>query len=301
MATNSVDLSIVIVSYNTKNTTIDCLLSITKSLNRSDLAYEIIVVDNASTDGSIEEIQKFKLKFQTKPYIHIIQNSENIGFAKADNQAVKIAEGGSILLLNSDILVLEDAIENMYNYFLKNNHMHFLGAKLLNKDMTPQASSAPFYTLNVVFGALFLRGDYWGLTRSSPTNTIKTDWVSGACMLTKKEYYEKIHGFDENIFMYMDEVDMLYRAKKAGLNTFFYPHARFIHLGSASSSGKTYPIIQVYKGLIYFYKKHHSHFALFCLKIMLQLKAVASIIIGYIINSNYLKKTYAEAFKMARQ
>ena len=256
MATNSVDLSIVIVSYNTKNTTIDCLLSITKSLNRSDLAYEIIVVDNASTDGSIEEIQKFKPKFQTKPYIHIIQNSENIGFAKANNQAVKIAEGGSILLLNSDILVLEDAIENMYNYFLKNNHMHFLGAKLLNKDMTPQASSAPFYTLNVVFGALFLRGDYWGLTRSSPTNTIKTDWVSGACMLTKKEYYEKIHGFDENIFMYMDEVDMLYRAKKAGLKVGIDARNSYEHFESSSILNKKKDIQLAKSHEIFFISLH---------------------------------------------
>ena len=166
--------------------------------------------------------------------------------------------------------------------------------------MTPQASSAPFYTLPVVFAALFLKGDHWGASRSSPDKTIKTDWVSGACIMTKKEYFDKIHGFDEGIFMYMDEVDLLYRAQKAGFNTYFYPHAHFIHLGSASSNGKTFPILQVYKGFLYFYKKHYSRTSLILLKIMLQLKALIALMAGYVINSDYLKKTYAEAFKLAR-
>lgn len=297
MATNSVDLSIIIVSYNTKETTLNCLNSIIKSLEKSQMKYEIIVVDNASSDGSQEKISNFKFQISN---LKIIENKQNLGFAKANNQAVKIAQGTHVLLLNSDTVVLNDAITKMYNFFVRNKHVHFLGAKLFNKDMTPQTSSAPFYTLPVIFGALLLKGDYWGLTRSSPDKTTKTDWVSGACILTKKKYYEKVGGFDEKIFMYMDEVDLLYRAKKLGFYTYFYPESHFIHLGSASSQGKTYPILQVYKGLLYFYHKHYGHLELFCLKIMLQLKAVVSIIIGYITHNSYLIKTYEEALKLAR-
>jgi len=295
MATNSFDLSIIIISYNTKNTTLNCLNSITKSLEQTRIAYEVIVVDNASSDGSQELLSQAH-----NSNLEVIFNKQNVGFAKANNQAVKIARGTHILLLNSDTVVLDDAIHKMYNFFIQNNYIHFLGAKLFNKNMSPQASSAPFYTLPVIFGALFLKGDYWGLTRSSPNKTVKTDWVSGACILTKKEYYEKIGGFDEGIFMYMDEVDLLYRASKQGFHTYFYPQSHFIHLGSASSQGKTYPILQVYRGFLYFYQKHYGHLELFCLKIMLQLKAVISIIIGYITHNSYLINTYEEALKLAR-
>lgn len=294
------DLTIIIISYNTKETTINCLNSVVKSLKNSPIKYEVLVVDNASVDGSRDEIQNFKLKTQNKSQIQIIQNSQNVGFAKANNQAVKLAEGTHILLLNSDTVVLDDAISKMYNFYIQNPHVHFLGPKLFNNDLTPQASSAPFYTLPVVFAALFLKGDHWGASRSSPDKIIETDWVSGACIMTKKDFYDKISGFDEKIFMYMDEVDLLYRAKKAGYSTYFYPHAHFIHLGSASSNGKTYPILQVYKGFLYFYRKHYSRTSLILLKIMLQLKALIALIIGYIIKSEYLKKTYAEAFKLAR-
>ena len=260
------------------------------------------MVDNASTDGTQDELTQMS---NDKSQIHnsnlkIIQNKKNWGFAKANNQAVKIANGIHILLLNSDTIVLDDARSKMYNFFVQNPHIHFLGPKLFNKDMTPQASSAPFYTLPVVFAALFLKGDHWGASRSSPDKTIKTDWVSGACIMTKKEYFDKIKGFDEDIFMYMDEVDLLYRAQKAGFSTYFYHSAHFIHLGSASSNGKTYPILQVYKGFLYFYQKHYSRLSLILLKIMLQLKALIALIIGYIIKSEYLKKTYAEAFKLVR-
>lgn len=167
--------------------------------------------------------------------------------------------------------------------------------------MTPQPSAAPFYTLPVVFLALFMRGDYWGATRNSPSKTTETGWVSGACILVRKDYYEALKGFDERIFMYMEEVDLLYRAKKHGYRTWFYPDARFIHLGSASSASsvkRTSPILQIYKGLMYFYDKHYGPGAVFLLKLMLKLKAVIGIVIGRIFKNNYLTTTYEEAYKL---
>lgn len=293
MRPKSVDLSIIIISYNTKEITSKCLDSVFKSLNKAPFSYEVIVLDNDSHDGSAEMLQKDKR-------IRAIIGHENLGFAKGNNRAVREANGLHLLLLNSDTIILDGAIEKMYTFYRKNSNIHFLGSKLFNKDMTPQSSAAPFYTLPVIFGALFLKGDYWGLTRSSPDRFRKVDWVSGACILTKREYYDSINGFDEGIFMYMDEVDLLYRAHKKGLDTYFYPDAHIIHLGSASSNGKTYPILQVYRGFMYFYRKHYTGFEFFCLKIMLQLKALLSIIIGYASNNNYLKNTYEEAFKLAR-
>lgn len=296
---NRSDLSIIIISYNTKKTTQNCLKSIYESLQNVELNYEIIVIDNASTDGSVKILEGY---VDSKPdNFKLIKNDANLGFAKANNLGVKKAAGDYILLLNSDIVVLDNAIEKMFKFYQQNQKtINFLGAKLLNKNMSLQPSAALFYTLPIVFSALFLKGDYWGLTRSSPNNLARVDWVSGACILTKKECFNQINGFDEKIFMYMDEVDLLYRAKMSGLTTYFYPEARFIHLGSASSSGRTYPITQVFGGLIYFYKKHYSKSALFLLKILLKLKLGIAILIGKITNNRYLIETYEKADQIVK-
>lgn len=294
MGAKSVDLSIIIISYNTKEITKNCLDSVFASLAEAPFTFEVIVLDNASKDGSAQMLEKDKR-------IRAVISKDNTGFARGNNIAVKQAKGSHLLLLNSDTIVLDNAIGKLWDFYAKNPQAHFLGAKLLNRDMTPQASAAPFYTPPVVFAALFLKGDYWGLTRSSPDKTRRVDWVSGACILAKKEYYDSIGGFDEGIFMYMDEVDLLYRAREKGHLTYFYPEARIIHLGSASSKGKTYPILQVYRGFLYFYRKHYSGLELTTLRIMLQLKALVSIIIGYATNNSYLKNTYEEALRVARQ
>lgn len=294
------DLSIIIVSFNTKRITVDCISSIFESLQGSSLEVEVIVVDNNSSDGSVEEIKRLQKNHEN---IVFIESKENLGFGKANNLAVDKASAETILLLNSDTVVLEKAVEKLYRFYCENNQTYpFVGAKLLNTDMSPQPSAGRFFTLPVVFSFLFLKGDIWGLTRSSPIDTQYADWVSGACIITKKKMYLHLKGFDEGIFMYMEEVDLLYRAKLKGWSTGFYPEARFIHIGSASS-GKTYPILQVYRGLTYFYKKHYSSISRFLLKIMLQLKALTAYIIGRISGNEYLIKTYEEAYciaKMAR-
>jgi len=304
MAPKNPDLSIIVVSYNTRKITHQCLESIYKSFrsykSKSSPSFEIILIDNASTkDDSAIYLAEYAKKHKN---IVFVANTTNIGFGPGNNQGVRLAKGKYILLLNSDTVILKDAVLRLFSFYQKNEKTkQFVGPKLFNRDMSPQASAAPFYTLPVVFGALFLRGDYWGLTRYSPRETRRVDWVSGAAIMTKKEYFEKVGGFDETIFMYMEEVDLLYRAKKRGMNTFFYPKAKIVHLGSASSNGKTFPIIQVYKGFLFFYKKHHSKFALFFLRFLLRLKAGFAWFLGFIINNNYLKTTYEEAFHVAGQ
>ncbi len=293
-------VSVIVISFNTRQVTIDCLDSVIRSLTFENApAYEIILIDNASSDGSAEALREYSRKH---PQIRYTGNTENIGFGRANNQGVKLAEGEYVLLLNSDTVTLDHAISDLLAYFQQHEEIiQFVGGKLLEKDgRTPQPSCGPFYTLPVVFGALFLKGDYWGLTRSSPDTARRVDWVSGACILTKKEYYQKLHGFDEDIFMYMEEIDLLMRARKMGYRTGFYPGARFIHLGSASSGGKTYPILQVYKGFLYLYRKHYSPLALGLLKSMLQLKAAIALLIGRLRHNTYLTETYEKALTLAQ-
>ena len=291
-----IDLSIIIVSWNTKKITEDCLDSINRSLTNSKIKYAIIVVDNDSRDGSVDMLKNYKLP--TTNY-KLILNKNNLGFGRGNNLGVEQANGKYILLLNTDMIVLNRAIEKLYDFYIENEkRVHFLGAKLLNRDLTPQSSVARFFTLPVVFASLLLKGDYWGLTRSSPDKFCQVDWISGACIMTTKKYYDRLGGFDKDIFMYMEEVDLLYRAKKLGLNTFFYPKSQIIHLGSASSNGKTFPILQVYKGFLFFYKKHYSKFELFILRLILKLKAIIAYLIGKIKGNRYLIETYEEAFKL---
>ncbi len=293
-----IDLSIVIVSYNTKKITEDCLESINRSLTGTKIKYEIIVVDNDSHDGSKEMLEKYSA--DKNNYTVYYQTNANLGFGRGNNFGVKKTNGKYILLLNSDTIVLNRSIEKLYNFYLENEkQVHFLGAKLFNRDLTPQPSACRFFTLPVVFATLLLKGDYWGLTRSSPNKFCRVDWISGACIMTTKKHYQRLGGFDKNIFMYMEEVDLLYRAKKLGLNTFFYPESQIIHFGSASSNGKTFPILQVYRGFLFFYKKHYSIFHLLVLYAILKLKALIAYLIGKIKGDQYLIKTYEQAFKIS--
>lgn len=293
-----IDLSIVIVSYNTKNITEGCLKSINRSLWKSKIKYEIVIVDNDSKDGSKEMLEKYSQDPENHSFYY--QINTNLGFGRGNNFGVKKANGEYILLLNSDTIVLNRSIEKLFNFYVTNEKtVHFLGPKLVNFDLTAQSSVAKFFTLPVVFVTLLLKGDYWGATRSSPNKFCQVDWVSGACIMTTKRIFQRLGGFDKNIFMYMEEVDLLYRAKKLGLNTFFYPNSQIIHLGSSSSNGKTFPILQVYKGFLFFYKKHYSFISLICLHIILKVKAIIAYLIGKIRSNKYLIETYEQALKIS--
>jgi len=286
------DVSIIIVSYNTKKLLDDCLSSIYKSLSASPLTFEILVVDNVSSDGTRELLMK---KY---PQIVTMFNKENVGFGRANNQGIKKAKGNYVLLLNSDTIIPNHAIQKLYD-FTKHHPKCFVGPKLLNMDRTNQTSCGPFFSLPVVFAALFLKGDTIGMTRWSPSKVSRVDWVSGACIMGEKKAFMDDLLFDENIFMYMEEVDLLMRAKKKGYKTYFYPGSQIVHLGSGSSTNKrTGPVLNIYKGMLFVYKKHYSVTALFILRILLKVKAIISIGIGIISGSEYLKKTYAEAYTL---
>lgn len=289
MQNNKELLSIIIVSYNTKNILKNCLESIIKE---TTVQYEILIVDNNSKDGTVEMLEDMKRKSST---IITIFNKENTGFGKANNQAVKLAKGKYVLLLNSDTIILDSAIDKLLGYYKsQEKNFGFLGPVLHNVDTSLQPSAMRFFTPIVIFSSLFLKGDYNGFSRWGVTKNEYVDWVSGACILTTRDTYDKVGGFDEEIFMYGEETDMLYRAKKLHINTATTNVAHIIHIGSASSD-KTYPILQVYKGFLYFYQKHYSPISYVLLKSMLQLKAYIALVVGYVLHKKNLIHTYSQA------
>ncbi len=285
------DLSIIIPSFNTKALLDRCLRSIGESLKNSSLKYEIIVVDNASTDGSIELLK-------TK-YTRVIKifNKTNVGYGKANNQGIRKAVGKHILLLNSDIQALGNAVVNLYEFAQKYPHA-FVGGKLLNEDQSPQASCGPMYTLPVVFLMLFAKGDALGVTRSSPFDVRVVGWVSGACIIGTKEAFLDVGLFDEGIFMYMEEIEFLYRAQEKGYTAMFIPDAKFIHSGAASSGNSRKPIINIYKGLLYFYHKHRSIMEERILRAMLSGKAHLALFFGRLTGRKSLVTIYEQALRM---
>lgn len=286
------DLSIIIVSFNTRKLTEDCINSAIRSLKASGLRFEIILVDNVSTDGTREMLKK---KF---PRVVTILNRENVGFGRANNQGIKTAMGDYILLLNSDTIVLNNAIGKLVA-FGRQHPNAFIGPKLLNADRSPQSSSGPFFSIPVVFASLFLKGDYIGLTRWSPNRARKVDWVSGACLLGPKKLFMQDLLFDEHIFMYMEEIDLLMRARSKGFPTYFYPRSHIVHLGAASSTNKKKgPVLNIYRGFIYLYKKHGTPTQVSLLRVLLKIKAVIGWSVGVIMGNAYLKETYEEAYHL---
>jgi GT2 family glycosyltransferase len=231
----TIDLSIIIVSYNTKKILKDCINAVIETTMNKE--YEIIVVDNASTDGSVEMIET---DFAD---ITIIKNTENLGFAKANNQAMRTAKGDFFLMLNSDTIVKEGAIEALVNFMEKQEGSAAVGPKVLNVDGTIQSKGSYFPSLSESL-ILFLRIHKFFTKKIKSClfpkifgdeNTInKVDWVSGCCILIRRDIAYEIGLLDEAFFFYGEEIEWCFRAKQAGYSVYYFPRAEIIHYGGAS-------------------------------------------------------------------
>ncbi len=283
----TLDVSCIIVNFNTKNLLKRCLDALDRGFTGSHVSHETIVVDNNSSDGSIGMVSH---DYQN---VILLKNSKNEGFGKANNQAIQKARGQYVLLLNSDCIAQPGSIAKLLGY-IRSKKSAFAGGKLFNTDKTVQYSCGSFYTLPVVIESLFLQGDKLGITRYSPKTVRKVDWVSGACLIGQKDLFVR-YPFDESIFMYMDEIDLLYRAHMKGIHTYFFPHARFIHVGAASSGSLKHPVLNIYRGLMYFYSKYFPGWQVNVLRVLLKVKALIALSVGFVTGNDDLKDTYVEA------
>ena len=291
-------LSIVILSWNTEALLKQCLESLEEGCEGIG-GCEVVVVDNGSTDGSSEMVRKYQIR-NTKYKIRLIENQSNLGFAKGNNIGIKQARGEYIMLLNSDTIVQKGSLKKMVDFLDQHGEISVVGPKLLNQDGTPQSSCGQFPNLWVVFIMLFK--EHFGGSRTvrySPAVSGEVDWLMGAAFVAREKVFKKVGFLDERMFMYMEEVEWFYRVRKAGLKAYFLKEAEIVHLGrGSSSSGKKEPILNIYKGLLHFYKVHKSPLELFILRLMLKVKALISLLIGDLKNDNYLKQTYGQAIKI---
>lgn len=302
------DLSIIIISYNTKRLLETCLESVTNELLVSHLNAEVIVVDNHSNDGSVEMIEKFKRFTGDRVPVTLLCNSTNIGFGKANNQAAKIARGRFFVFLNSDTVTGERTMEEMVKFLDRRLKVGIASCRLNNPDGTiqPQGGSLPRLS-TVAIWALFLDDipllhqilPSYQLRRSSlSTGSAKRlGWVAGTAMWVRREAWEEIGGFDESIFMYGEDVDLCYRAQQAGWGVMINPAAAVVHRGRASGSGSDWITAEV-EGLMSLFSKYKPAWESIPLRLILRLgMGLRWLLFGILRRNEQLKKGYAKALR----
>jgi len=230
------DVSIIIVAWNVRELLHNCLKSVyeqTKGIN-----FEVIYVDNASKDGSVEMVTK---EF---PEVRVIKNTENEGFIKANNQGIQIAKGRYVLLLNSDTVILGNAIAKTVRFADANPEAAVIGCKVLNPDMTLQRTCFMYPSiLNLFLAATYLhkifpKSKFFGRERMTWwdfDSVREVETVCGCFSLVRKEAIEQVGLMDERYFVYGDDPDWCYRFKKNGWEIMFTPDAQIIHYGSQTT------------------------------------------------------------------
>jgi len=270
MNNDSFDVSIIIVNYNTRVLLQQCLESIYEA--RSGIAFETIVVDNASGDQSAALVRE---RF---PRVILIENPTNSGFSKANNTGIRIARGRYLLLLNSDTIVLPGALDKLVRFMDERGDIAAVGPMLLNEDGSLQRSWFNFPSIFKTFChitgitgiihklaafdsiARFLQADgtHAFLIKEVP-EPMQVDYLLLACLLIRREVFASIGLLDENLFFYHEDCELGYRIRKEQLQIYYLPDSRIIHLGGSSSSKymlKTYR--EYFKSLIYVFSKHEG-------------------------------------------
>ena len=252
-------VSVIIVNYNVRDFLAHAIVSLQRSLR--GIRSEIIVVDNASEDGSVGMMRR---RF---PAVRLLENRENVGFARANNRALRESRGDYILLINPDTLVQEDTVRVMLRFFATHPDAGLAGCAILSPDGSFQLSCRrSFPTPWVAFtkisglGALFPSSRFFGrynLTYRPVDQSYEVDAVSGSFMMLRREVYERVGGLDEDFFMYGEDLDWCYRVQKAGWRVFFVHETRIIHYKGESTRRSSIDEIETfYKAMTLFVEKH---------------------------------------------
>ncbi len=254
-------LSVIIVNYNVKYFLEQCLYSVKKACLRIDA--EIIVVDNNSTDGSRPFLE---IAF---PSVQFIWNDANVGFAKANNQALELAKGELILFLNPDTILAEDCVEKCLHFFATNKKAGALGVKMIDGSgnflkESKRAFPSPLTSLCKLSGLamLFPRTKFFAryhLGHLPEDENHEVDVLAGAFMMIPKIILCEIGNFDEGFFMYGEDVDLSYRIQKAGYKNYYFSETTIIHFkGESTKRGSLNYVRLFYKAMSFFVKKHYS-------------------------------------------
>lgn len=259
-STTSVDISVVIVAWNAKHYLELCLESLAK--NPPVRSMEVLVVDNASSDNSIEMVEA---KF---PWVTLIKSKENLGFSKGNNLAIRQCQGRYIALVNPDVIVFPDCLDTLADFLDRNPKVGNVGPRVFNPDMTQQSTCRQFPTLwnnfcsatqleRIFKGSSFFAGEHMFYFPHDRTRTV--DVIVGCFSMIRREAFDEVGLLDEDLFMYGDDVDWCRRAWNAGWQVVFYPDAHAIH-----DRGKTtapFPVrfaVAQQRSVLHYWTKHHT-------------------------------------------
>lgn len=302
-----VDLSIIIVNFNTKDLVKNCIESIVRYTKK--IKYEIIVVDNTSIDGSVDVVKKLSEKLPIK----LIKNKKNLGFGVANNQGIKKARGRFVLLLNSDTVLGDDVLDETTLWLQEHPDVGVISCALKGKNGKLQCAGGYFPTLFRVFSWMFFLDDIPLISsiiksfhpiHSNPScykGTLQEqerDWVAGTFFLARKKVFDQVGYFDRDYFMYTEDVDLCYRIRKAGWKVYYLPHWSIKHIGGASGKSWSH-VIPEYKGVKLFYRKHYPKWQFPFLRIFLKIGSFGRFVLFGIIKGKEAARIYAKAFKMA--
>jgi N-acetylglucosaminyl-diphospho-decaprenol L-rhamnosyltransferase len=261
------DLTVIIVNHNAKSHLVQTLGSIFDNI--TGVSYEVIVVDNASTDGSV-----FTVK-HSFPSVELILLDHNVGFARANNVAAKHASGRYLLILNSDTLVPEGTVEKLID--LKKSHQDWgmIAPLIFNPDGSLQLSWGRDLHLHTELFLKFIAEKWyrWKYRRLRYRKRQNVDWVSGACFLIEHDLYNQVGGFDERFFLYIEDADLGKRVRRLGYKIHLTQEARIIHhSGKSVAKIPGRALLESKKSQLYYYCKHNSRGALAVLRLYLHLR-----------------------------
>ena len=259
-----IDLSIIIVNWNTKEITLDCLRSVFEQTK--NLSFEVILVDNGSSDGSLTAIRR------GFPSVRLIENRENLGFAKASNQGIKNSRGKYILLLNSDTVILKKALDKMVGFMERNAEVGACSARLVGTDRKTQHIAARFPSLFHYFNEYILGRPSANYPREKYGRNMEVEALIGACLMLRKEVISQVGLLSENYFMYSEDVDLCYRIRKAGWKIMYLAEPEVVHLGGESSKKvKREMDRKLWESRLIFFGKFHSSWEVFALRCIIAL------------------------------
>ena len=277
-------LSVVIVNYETFELTKNTVNSIFEY--SYPFSVEVIVVDNASGDDSLSKLQDY---FQDK--VNFIASKVNNGFAAGNNQALKKVKSKYVLLLNSDTIVWENTLTDIYNYMENNSDVGACGCQVLLEDNTlDKACKRSFPNVKNSFFRLFhiptkSKDDNYNLDDLDDNGLYEIDCLTGAFIFTRKKVLDEIGFLDETFFMYGEDVDFCYRIKSAGWKIVYYGKDKITHFKGASSKKQRPKLIyEFYRAMYIYYKKHHAHESNFLVNIVVYLGIALLCVIKLFLN-----------------
>jgi GT2 family glycosyltransferase len=245
------DLGIVIVNWNSERYLRDCLHSL--EAHPPDVPWEVIVVDNASTDGSVEIVR------HEFPGVTLITSPTNLGFAAGSNLGVRATRARYILFLNPDTVMHARTLKLAVSYLEERQDAGVIGSRTLGSDGKNQAAAYGFPTPLRMFGAVSGLNRFFKVTRLKDFSRVKApDYVQGSFFFVRRQAYEAIGGFDEDFFMYAEDVDFCLRARRAGWKVHYVPELAITHYGGGSARGSLTALESFIRSLVILYRKHRS-------------------------------------------